>query len=63
MTVHAAARLAEKGRRGRVDRFNLGSGSAVCIVFTSRFWITIAGRTLFKRRLSGRSNIPSYSWG
>lgn len=63
MTVHAAARLAEKDRRRRVEGFGFGSGCAVCIVFAIRFWITIAGRALSKRRLSGRSKIPSYSWG
>ena len=62
MAVNAAARFAEKDRRQLVEVFCISSGDAVCIVFAIRSGITNAGRAPFKQRLSGKSEIPCYSW-
>jgi len=63
MTISAAARLTERDRRRLAEGLCFGSGSAVCIVFAGRPGTTIAESALFKRRLSEKSKIPSYSRG
>jgi hypothetical protein len=63
MIINAAARLARKDLRRLAERLCFGSGSAVCIVFAGRSGIAIAESALFKRRLSDKSKIASYSRG